>query len=156
MTASSTLQVVAYAVVDGNRLLTVRKQNTAKFMFPGGKPEPGEDSFAAVVREVREELNCQVDLPTVQFLGEFITAAANEANTRLVAHVFCGQLLGEPIAASEIAEIRWLAAQPGSQQPDIDPALLAPLITDCVWPRLLALSHLQSAPAVLSQPSGSN
>ncbi|MEM9908896.1 MAG: NUDIX domain-containing protein, partial [Cyanobacteria bacterium P01_D01_bin.44] len=47
-----TLTVVAYAVVENNSLLTVRKRNTSKFMFPGGKLTPGESALDAVVREV--------------------------------------------------------------------------------------------------------
>ena len=31
-----------------------------KWEFPGGKVEPGEDPAAAIVREIREELGCEV------------------------------------------------------------------------------------------------
>jgi 8-oxo-dGTP diphosphatase len=31
-----------------------------KWEFPGGKVEPGEDPAAAIVREIREELGCDV------------------------------------------------------------------------------------------------
>ncbi|MEM9164296.1 MAG: hypothetical protein AAGC54_14660, partial [Cyanobacteria bacterium P01_F01_bin.4] len=78
-----------------------------------------------------EELSCQVDLATVDFLGEFVTEAANEANTQLVANVYSGALIGKPIPSNEIEELLWL---PNLDQ--CDQTLLAPLITDCVWPRL--------------------
>ncbi|MEL6332355.1 MAG: NUDIX domain-containing protein, partial [Cyanobacteria bacterium J06626_26] len=48
------IYVVAYVVVDHQQLLTVRKKNTQKFMFPGGKFEPGENAEAAIQREVEE------------------------------------------------------------------------------------------------------
>ena len=126
-----TLYVVAYAVVENNCLLTVRKRNTSKFMFPGGKLSPGESGLEAVAREVQEELSCQIDLATVKFLGRFTTQAANEPNTELVASVYQGKLIGHPIPSNEIEELRWL-----SSPSQYDKTQLAPLITDCVWPRI--------------------
>lgn len=129
--APSVLHVVAYAVVEQQKLLTVRKKNTQKFMFPGGKFQPGESAEAAIYREVREELSCEIDAHTFQPLGEFVTIAANEANTQLVATVFQGGLLGTPTASSEIAELQWIPIL--AQDYAIE---LAPLLTDCVLPRL--------------------
>lgn len=31
-----------------------------KWEFPGGKVEPGEESSAAIIREIREELGCEI------------------------------------------------------------------------------------------------
>lgn len=125
------IHVVAYAVVENQRLLTVRKKNTQKFMFPGGKFEPGEDAEAAIQREVKEELNCNIDRATFKLLGKFVTAAANEANTQLVATVFQGNLIGKPVASSEIAELRWVPII--AEAYDV---ALAPLLTECVLPQL--------------------
>jgi 8-oxo-dGTP diphosphatase len=41
-----------------------------KWEFPGGKVEPGEDPAAAIVREIREELGC--DIIITQSLPRFI------------------------------------------------------------------------------------
>ena len=127
------LHVVAYAVVENQQLLTVRKKNTHKFMFPGGKFQPGENAEAAIQREVREELSCEIDLSQFRPLGKFVTAAANEANTQLVATVFQGGLIGTPVASSEIAELHWLPIIEESYTVE-----LAPLLTDCVLPHLRA------------------
>jgi 8-oxo-dGTP diphosphatase len=48
---------------DGLVLLAQRPANKhlpLKWEFPGGKVEPGEDPAAAIVREIREELGCDV------------------------------------------------------------------------------------------------
>ncbi|MEM6252203.1 MAG: NUDIX domain-containing protein [Cyanobacteria bacterium P01_D01_bin.156] len=129
--AQSILHVVAYAVVEQQRLLTVRKRNTQKFMFPGGKFQPGEDAETAIYREVREELSCGIDPKTFQFLGKFITTAANEANTQLVATVFQGSLLGIPTASNEIEELQWIPIMEKNNTLE-----LAPLLTDCILPKL--------------------
>ncbi|MBT9314403.1 NUDIX hydrolase [Leptothoe spongobia] len=127
------IHVVAYAVVDQQQLLTVRKKNTHKFMFPGGKFEPGENAEMAIRREVKEELNCDIDLNTFKRLGKFVTTAANEANTQLVATVFQGGLMGAPVASSEIEELRWVPIM--AEAYDVE---LAPLLTECVLPQLRA------------------
>nr|WP_300336691.1 NUDIX domain-containing protein [Actinomyces sp.] len=52
-------EIIVSAVVirDGDgRLLTVRKRGTQLFIFPGGKPEAGEDAAQTAAREAREEL----------------------------------------------------------------------------------------------------
>lgn len=129
--SQAVLHVVAYAVVEQQKLLTVRKKNTQKFMFPGGKFQPGEDAEAAIYREVREELSCEIDSSTFKPLGKFVTTAANEANTQLVATVFQGRLLGIPKASSEIAELQWIPIMAKEYALE-----LAPLLTDCVLPWL--------------------
>ncbi|MEO0351944.1 MAG: NUDIX domain-containing protein [Cyanobacteria bacterium P01_A01_bin.15] len=129
----SVLHVVAYAVVQNQQLLTVRKRNTRKFMFPGGKYQPGESAEMAIQREVREELSCEVDMATLKLLGKFSTAAANEANTQLLATVFQGSLTATPRASSEIAELRWIPIMAKDYTVE-----LAPLLTEWVLPYLRA------------------
>ncbi len=48
---------------DGCILLAQRPPNKhlpLKWEFPGGKVEPGEEASAAVVREIKEELSCEI------------------------------------------------------------------------------------------------
>ena len=56
--------VVGAAVLQHGRVLAARRTRPAELRglweLPGGKVEPGEDPDAAVVREVREELGCEV------------------------------------------------------------------------------------------------
>ena len=61
---------VAAAVIerpDGEFLLALRpegKPYPGYWEFPGGKIEPGEDARAALVRELREELDIEVTAAT--------------------------------------------------------------------------------------------
>lgn len=137
MTLPATIRVVAYAVVQNRQLLLVRKRHTTKFMFPGGKFSPGETDIEAIQREVQEELCCQVVLDSIEFLGEFVTLAANEANTKLIARVYTGELVGEPVPSNEIEEIRWL-----NHPQNPEGLVLAPLLEDCIVPRLQELQRL--------------
>jgi 8-oxo-dGTP diphosphatase len=68
---------VGLAVLEGGRLLVVRKKGTRSYILPGGKPEKGENDFEALAREIEEELGCQLDPQTIVFLGSFSDLAAD-------------------------------------------------------------------------------
>ena len=59
------IAVVAGLIYQGNRLLVCQRKPGGpfglKWEFPGGKVEPGEASFAALRRELREELGIEVE-----------------------------------------------------------------------------------------------
>ena len=67
--ASPPLPVVCAVIArDGRILLAQRpghKHLALKWEFPGGKVEPGEQPEAALVREIREELGCALEIDRV-------------------------------------------------------------------------------------------
>lgn len=91
------------------RVLTVRKRGTSRFMFPGGKPEPGETPESTAVREISEEVGAQLDEARLRLLGTYRARAANEAGAALEATVFEHPPVTIAEAAAEIAEVRWVA-----------------------------------------------
>ncbi|WP_239456577.1 NUDIX hydrolase [Nocardioides solisilvae] len=101
----TTIVVSAVAFVRDGAVLTVRKRGTSRFMLVGGKPEPGEDAEACARRETLEEVGLEVD--ELVLLGEFVSAAANEPGHTLHSTVYTAALPAEPVAAGEIAELRW-------------------------------------------------
>lgn len=114
-------------------LLLVRKRGTSAFMLPGGKPEPGETHAQAAVREVREEIGLELHPDQLTLLGNWGAEAANEPGLQITSDVFSAPLVGEPAAAAEIEEVRWLPLGPGAA----DAPHLSPMLIQHVIPALL-------------------
>jgi len=62
--AAAPIPVVCALIEQDGRLLIARRPShkhlPLKWEFPGGKVEPGESPAAAIIREIREELGCEV------------------------------------------------------------------------------------------------
>jgi 8-oxo-dGTP diphosphatase len=114
------------------RVLHVRKRGTSTLMLPGGKPEPGETPAQTAAREFAEELGVQLDERQLQFLGQFRSAAANEAGFDVVAQVFRHPFVAGVSSQAEIDTLEWV--HPSDHRDD-----LAPLNTEHVFPHLLGL-----------------
>lgn len=91
-----------------DELLTVRKNGTARFMLPGGKPEPGEDPKETAVRECQEELGAHLVPENLRLLGTFRAPAANERGSEVEATVFTYPGVFDVAPSAEIAELRWM------------------------------------------------
>ncbi len=133
MTEQPVIRVSALLAVDRDgRLLVVRKRGTSVWMQPGGKPEPGESPAETLARELHEELGVSIHPDALEPLGQFTTAAANEARTTLVADVFrapaidpaTDPLAGTLTAAAEIDDMQWMHPR------DMPAHAVAPLITE--------------------------
>jgi ADP-ribose pyrophosphatase YjhB (NUDIX family) len=135
---SALITVVAAAIVEHGRLLVVSKKAApAVFYLPGGKPEPGEDARATLVRELHEELGARPH--GVTRLADFRGIAALEQAPMLMT-VFAASLAERPRPAAELARLAWTTGADGYRP------LLAPAVRDQVIPYLRA-SGLLAEPA---------
>ena len=65
MSENKTVKVVAAIIRDGNRILATQRgygEQKDGWEFPGGKVESNETPEAAIVREIREELNADIEV----------------------------------------------------------------------------------------------
>ncbi|NLS08815.1 NUDIX domain-containing protein [Nesterenkonia sp. MY13] len=137
MSDENIIRVAAVVVLDAQqRVLTVRKRGTSRFMQPGGKPEPGESGAATAIREAQEEIGLTLTADQLRPMGSFSAAAANEEKFTVVCENFLVQFHEEAEAiltqlepAAEIAELQWIPLD--ELQPRED---LAPLLTEEVAP----------------------
>lgn len=125
------IHVSAVVLRDGaGQVLTVRKRGTGRFMFPGGKPEPGESPAETAIRETREEIGIGLDPGLLRRLGTFRADAANEDGFTVVAEVFEHPVVAIGDPAGEIEEVRWQPLL--AEYPDD----VAPLLAHHVLPAL--------------------
>ena len=90
-------EVVAAIIRKDNKVFCCKRGNYGecanKWEFPGGKIEPGETHEQALIREVKEELNCIIKV------NNFITTIDYEYNTfSITLHFYLCELVeGMPI-----------------------------------------------------------
>lgn len=102
------LVVAALIRREGKILMSRRRADQSmplRWEFPGGKIEPGEPPAAALSREVREELGCEV---TVGHVHEVVFHAYPDFDLYMLVYP-CEIVSGAPRAV-EVAEIAWVEA----------------------------------------------
>ena len=117
-----TVEVVAAVIIkDGKVFATQRGYGEWQgwWEFPGGKIEVGESPQEALVREIREELDAEIEV------GELLeTVEWDYPNFHLTMHCFMCTLLSESmhlneheasawLTADELGSVRWLPADEG-------------------------------------------
>jgi 8-oxo-dGTP pyrophosphatase MutT (NUDIX family) len=105
------LDVVAWVQVSDGRMLAVRSRGRDLLYLPGGKREPGEDDWSALSREVREELDLELDRPSFRELGVVRAPAHDQpAFTHVRMACFTASYRGAMTAAGEVDEFVYVGA----------------------------------------------
>ncbi len=103
------IRKVGVAIIKDRKILLARsKKNVEVFYLPGGKYEANETDIECMQRELKEELDTTAKIETVKFLKEFNGVAhGKDSNTKLFTKLYICELVSNPKASSEIAEIRY-------------------------------------------------
>jgi 8-oxo-dGTP diphosphatase len=114
------LVVAALVRQDGRVLLSQRRPDQSLplcWEFPGGKVEPGEAPEAALVREVTEELGCEV---RVGKIFEVVFHAYETFDLYML--VYEADLVAGTPSARQVADVRWFPPKeiPALQLPPAD------------------------------------
>jgi ADP-ribose pyrophosphatase YjhB (NUDIX family) len=121
------------AVRDGKILLCRKKHTTSLLILPGGCREPGESALDCLSRELREELG-DVVASGVELVGVYTDRAAGPETAQpktVRIELYRGELIGEPVASSEIGELVWFGERDDRER-------VARSIANKILPDLLA------------------
>ncbi len=106
-----TIEVVAAIVInDGEILCVQRGENklaylSEKFEFPGGKLEKDETLDQALAREMREELNMDINIEKL-----FLTVEHCYPDFKIIMHSFICQVTNRDLIMTEHLQALWLKA----------------------------------------------
>jgi 8-oxo-dGTP diphosphatase len=100
----------AAIVRDGRVLLAVRgiEPHKGKFDVPGGFLQAGEEPVAGVKREVKEETGLEIDVSMEDCLQIVPHEYGGEGDYVLAIGFKARPVSGEPSAASDVADVRWV------------------------------------------------
>ncbi|UPT64918.1 MAG: NUDIX domain-containing protein [Hyphomonadaceae bacterium JAD_PAG50586_4] len=85
---------IGLAIIEDDRLLLVRKAGLEQLILPGGKPEGDETDTETIVREIREELECEVVLHSLFYMSTFEDRRAGSAHDVVRVKLFKAELAG--------------------------------------------------------------
>lgn len=118
---------------DATKFLVCEKppQNmTADYIMPGGKFE--EDSITECIKnEIREELNCEVDFATLEYVGQYTDVAAGSPDRDVTIRLYSAKLIGTPVPSTEIKRLHWIGSD------DVDNEKVSPIIRNKIIPDLV-------------------
>lgn len=103
---------VLAVVPRGQEVLLVQRRNppdAGLWGFPGGKVDFGEALMAAAERELREETGVRARAVRVLTALDVIGQGAAPDHHFVLIAVLCDWLEGEPVAADDAQDARWVA-----------------------------------------------
>lgn len=106
------LVVAAAIIADGDRILIAKRKDDpviepGKWEFPGGKIEPGETPEGCLHREIKEELDVEIEIKRL-FLVDLHTYPVKEDTYHIILISYSAEISkGEPKCIG-CAELKWI------------------------------------------------
>jgi 8-oxo-dGTP pyrophosphatase MutT (NUDIX family) len=96
-------------IIKDRKFLITRTRGKSFFVSPGGKIEEGETVIEALERELKEELDIEIDIESLENFGIFYAPAQGLENKYLEMNVFIvNKYNGEIVPSREIEEVMWI------------------------------------------------
>lgn len=108
---------------------------TADYIMPGGQLT--HISVEECLRsEIKEELDCEVDFNTLEYIGEYKDVAAGDPKSEVRIELFTAKIIGEPTPSSEIKFLHWIGREDQNNE-RVSPIVRNKIIPDLVRRQIL-------------------
>lgn len=126
---------------DKTKFLTVQKYpyniNT-DYIIPGGLFQ--ESTVEECIKnEIKEELNCEVNFDSLQFVGAYQDVASGRPEKKVAIKLYMGELVGCPKPSFEIQRLCWIGEE-DINNPKVSPIIKNKIIPDLVKKKILLSS----------------
>src|SRR5258708_40046868 len=95
---------VVLVFIKDKKILMGKNKFKDAFYFIGGSEEEGKAGNQALAREVKEELEVELDESSIEFLEKFEAEAHGKKDTIVKINLYKGNILGEHKPKSEVIE----------------------------------------------------
>jgi 8-oxo-dGTP diphosphatase len=100
---------LAWIEIKDKKILSTRSFGKDKYYIPGGKREENETDLEALTREIKEELNVDLEANSLKFIAIFEAQAhGHEATVSVKMTCYSATYKGKLKASAEIEELIWL------------------------------------------------
>jgi len=110
------------------------EKRVTQYLMPGGQLE-GESDIKCLEREIKEELNCNLELNSLEFINEYIDIAATPGKDVMI-RLYSGKLIGEPKPSSEIGALHWIGKEDLMNQ-EVSPIIRNKIIPDLIEKKII-------------------
>jgi 8-oxo-dGTP diphosphatase len=112
---------LALIYIKDKKVLSSRSVGKNTWYLPGGKREKGENDMEALAREIREELNVELILSTIKYMGVFKSQAHGHAAGVIVRMTcYIGEYSGTLQPTNEVEEIGLLTIKDKEKSSPVD------------------------------------
>ncbi|BDD02219.1 NUDIX hydrolase [Persicobacter psychrovividus] len=113
--------------------MSTRSRGKSVYYFPGGKREAGETDVEVLCREIKEELDVEIDRDSAIYIGTFEAHAhGHDAEVLLQMRCYEANFSGTLTASSEIDCFEWMRYRDRERTSEVDQKIF-----DFLWERAL-------------------
>ena len=86
-------------------------KKVTQYLMPGGQLEKDETDEQNLVREIKEELDCEIYIQSLKLINEYTDVSAAGPDKDVMIRMYQGELIGKPKASSEIGALHWIGKE---------------------------------------------
>ncbi|WP_018630009.1 NUDIX hydrolase [Niabella aurantiaca] len=119
------LATAGMVVLKANKVLLAYSKNKKAWYLPGGKIEEGETAIHSLQREIREELNLDINIEALTYFGHITAPAYGEAPQVIMEQECFLYHIAEPVRpGNEIGAIAYFDEETYKKEPAQVPGVL--------------------------------